>query len=222
MARAYAVDPTYPRRMGWWTDHVVPRLTDVSLSNAEVGRLREAACAGLAGRVLEIGFGSGLNLPFLPGTVASVDAVEPSEVAWTRSASRRAAARTPVRRTGLDGQRLEADDASYDAALATFTLCTIPDPVAALTEVHRVLRPGGALHVLEHGLAPDPGVVRWQRRLEPAQRRLVGGCHLTRDVPALLAAAGLEAVDLRADYLPGPGFLHPWTHAYVGTARRPG
>jgi SAM-dependent methyltransferase len=208
--------------MGVWTDQVVPRLTDASLSNAEVARLREAACAGLAGRILEIGFGSGLNLPFLPAAVTSVDAVEPSEVGWTRSAPRREAARVPVRRTGLDGQRLEADDASYDAALATFTLCTVPDPAAALREIRRVLRPGAALHVLEHGLAPDPGVVRWQRRLDPVQRRLVGGCHLTRDVPALLAAAGLEVVDLRAEYLPGPGFLHPWTHAFLGTARRPG
>jgi SAM-dependent methyltransferase len=208
--------------MGVWSERVVPRLTDASLSNAEVGRLRDAACVGLAGRVLEIGFGSGLNLPYLPAAVTSVDAVEPSEVAWRRSEARRRASRVPVHRTGLDGQRLDADDAAYDAVLATFTLCTIPDPGAALAEVRRVLRPGGELHLLEHGLAPDPGVVRWQRRLDPVQRRLVGGCHLTRDVPALLAGAGLEVVDLRREYLLGPGLMRPWTYGFLGVARRPG
>jgi SAM-dependent methyltransferase len=207
--------------MGLWTEHVVPRLTDASLSSAEVNRYRVEACAGLKGRVLEIGFGSGLNLPHLPPGVTAVDVVEPNEVAWVRSAQRRRATEIPVQRIGLDGQRIDADDATYDAAVATFVLCTIPDATAALAEVRRVLRPGGTFHFLEHGVAPDPGVVRWQHRLDGLQQRLVGGCHLTRDVPALVAASGLEITDLRREYLPGPRVIRPWSYGYLGRATRP-
>ena len=133
--------------------------------------------------MLEIGFGSGLNLPHVPPEVESVSAVEPSDVGWALSRRRRAGSRVPVERTGLDGQRIEAGDASYDAVLATFTLCTIPDVAAALGEVRRVLRPGGLFHFLEHGLAPDAAVVAWQHRLEPLQRRVFAGCHLTPGRP---------------------------------------
>lgn len=206
--------------MGWWTDRVVPHLADRSLATGPVTRLRGEAVAGLRGRVLEIGFGSGLNAAHYPAEVIAVDAVEPSEVGWRLSAPRRAAASVPVRRVGLDGQRLEADDASYDAVLSTFTLCTIPDVVRALEEVRRVLRPGGALHFLEHGLAPSPGVARWQRRLDPLQRRAAGGCHLSRDVPALVGAARLEITHVAAAYLPGPGVARPWGYVYRGTAVR--
>ena len=207
--------------MGLWTEQVVPRLTDVSLANEQVSRFRIAVCAGLHGRVVEIGFGSGLNLPHYPREVTAVDAVEPSEVAWTRSAARRRSAGVPVQRIGLDGARLEAADAAYDAALTTLTLCSIPDVAAALAEVRRVLRPGGAFHFFEHGLAPVPGVVRWQQRLDPLQQRLVGGCHLARDVPALIRAAGLEVIELRQEYLPGPRIARPWTYGYLGRAVRP-
>ena len=126
----------------------------------------------------------------------------------------------PVERTGEDAQRLAAADRQYDAVLSTFTLCTIPDVERALREVHRVLRPGGTFWFLEHGLAPDRGVERWQHRLEPLQRRLGGGCHLSRDIPALVAGAGLDVVGVDASYLPGPGFSRPWTHGFVGSARR--
>ena len=170
--------------MGLWTDRVVPHLAERSLSTGPVMRLRGEAVAGLRGRVLEVGFGSGLNAALYPASVTAVDAVEPSDVGWRLSEARRHASQVPFQRVGLDGQRLEADDASYDAVLSTFTLCTIPDAVRALEEVRRVLRPGGALHFLEHGRAPSAGVVRWQRRLDPLQRRVAGGCHLSRDVPA--------------------------------------
>jgi ubiquinone/menaquinone biosynthesis C-methylase UbiE len=206
--------------MGVWTDRVVPRLTDVALGQEEIGELRSVVCLGLHGRVLEVGFGSGLNLPHYPREVVSVSAVEPSDVGW--SLSRRRRARGPaVRRIGLDGQRLEADDASYDAVLSTFTLCTIPDATAALDEVRRVLRPGGTFHFLEHGLAPDAPVAAWQHRLEPLQRRLFAGCHLTRDVAALVADAGLEVTLLEQRYLPGPGISRPWAYGYLGRAVRP-
>src|SRR5947207_2197277 len=147
--------------MGFWTDRVVPRITDRALSTAEVMEMRTLVCAGLRGRVLEIGFGSGLNTGAYPAEVDRVDAVEPSDLGWALSAVRRAGSRVPVERVGLDGQRLAAEDGQYDAVLSTFTLCTIPDVDRALAEVARVLRPGGALHFLEHGLAPDGGVERW-------------------------------------------------------------
>src|SRR4051794_318452 len=125
--------------MGVWTDQVVPRIVDRSLSTAEVRQLREVVVQGLAGRVLEIGFGSGLNADLYPAGVEHVDAVEPSDVGWRLSEARRSSARVPIERVGLDGQRLEAEDAAYDAVLSTFTLCTIPDVGAALAEVRRVL-----------------------------------------------------------------------------------
>ena len=207
--------------MGVWAEQVVPRTNDRMLAAPPVMRLRQRACAGLAGRVLEIGFGSGLNLAAYPPEVTAVDAVEPSDTGWALSERRRAATPVPVTRIGLDGQRLAVPDESYDAALSTFTLCTIPDATLALREVRRALRPGGTFHFLEHGLAPDPGVAAWQRRLEPLQRRLAAGCHLRRDLPALIVAAGLEPVEVDAEYVPGPRVSRPWGYVYLGRARRP-
>jgi len=205
--------------MSIWTDRVVPRLADRSLSTGPVMRLRRDAVAGLSGRVLEIGFGSGLNTALYPATVDRVDAVEPSDEGWRLSKRRRAAATAPVERVGLDGQLLAADDGSYDAVLTTFTLCTIPDVGRALAEVRRVLRPGGSLHFLEHGLAPERRVASWQRRLDLLQRTVAGGCHLSRDVPGLVASAGLDLVDLTSAYLPGPAVARPWTYVHRGRAR---
>lgn len=205
--------------MGFWTERVVPHLADRSLSIPEVSRLREVAVSGLRGRVLEIGFGSGLNVAYYPAEVRQVDAVEPSDVAWEMSARRRAGSAVPIERTGLDGQRLAAADGQYDAVLSTFTLCTIPDVERALREVRRVLRADGVFHFLEHGLAPDRRVARWQHRLNPWQRRLAGGCHLDRDIPRLVGShLQVESVD--AAHLAGPAVSRPWTHGFVGTATR--
>jgi SAM-dependent methyltransferase len=194
-------------------------LADVSLRGHEVGELRGQALSGLRGRVLEIGFGSGLNVRWYPPEVTSVSAVEPSDVGWRLSERRRARSQVPIERTGLDGERIDAPDASYDAAVSTFTLCSIPDAAAAVREVRRVLRPGGAFHLLEHGLAPEPDVVRRQRRWEPVQKRLAGGCHLTRDPVALVEAAGFSVEVREGGYLPGPRFGRPWTYVTSLRAR---
>jgi SAM-dependent methyltransferase len=201
---------------GFWTDRVVPRLTDRALRGDEFGPLRDRACAGLRGKVLELGFGSGLNVRHYPAAVLSVSAGEPSDTGWALSARRRASWRVPVQRSGLDGQRLAEPDASFEAVLSTFTLCTIPDVAQALVEVVRVLVPGGSLHFLEHGLAPDDRVERWQHRLDPLQRRVFAGCHLSRDIVGLVEEAGLTVQDLDTRYLPGPAVSRPWSYAYVG------
>src|ERR1700722_11329388 len=176
--------------MGFYGEQVLPRIINKACGTKTVEPLRRRVCAGLAGDVVELGFGSGHNVPFYPAAVTRVTAVEPSDVGWRLAAERVKASSVPVRRSGLDGQSLPFPDDGFDAALSTWTLCTIPDAAAALREVRRVLRPGGTLHFLEHGLAPDERVRRWQRRLEPVQYRLFGGCHLTRRIVDLLTDAG--------------------------------
>ena len=140
-------------------------------------------------------------------------------MSWRISKRRRARSTVPVERRGLDGQRLDEQDSSYDSVLSTFTLCTIPDPSLALAEARRVLRPGGVLCVLEHGLAPDRSVETWQHRMEPLQRRLARGCHLTRDVKGLVTDAGFQVTHLETAYLNGPAFSRPWTYVYTFIAR---
>lgn len=201
--------------MGVWTDHVVPRLADRALRTPEIGAMRAEACAPLRGRLLEIGFGGGLNIRWYPPAVTAVAAVEPSDVGWGLSERRRARAAVPIERRGLDGQRLDEPDASYDAVLSTFTLCTIPDPVAALAEMRRVLRPDGVLCLLEHGLAPDPRVATWQHRFDGIQQRVAGGCHLTRDVVELVREAGFETTRLETSYLEVPAFARPWSYGFL-------
>jgi ubiquinone/menaquinone biosynthesis C-methylase UbiE len=202
-----------------WDEHVVPRLTDVSLKGHEIGEHRGQVCTGLSGRVVEIGFGSGLNIRWYPPAVTSISAVEPSDVGWALSEKRRRRSAVPIERAGLDGQHLALSDGEYDGAVVTFSLCTIPDPALALREVRRVVAPEGRLHFLEHGLAPEPGIQRRQRRLEPFQRRIAGGCHLTRNVPELISANGWEIEDLEEFYLPGPSIARPWTYVFKGVAR---
>ncbi|HSU34888.1 MAG TPA: class I SAM-dependent methyltransferase, partial [Propionibacteriaceae bacterium] len=157
--------------MGLWGSHVLPRLIDRALNTSEVNARRALVCSGLRGRVLEIGFGSGLNVAHYPESVADVLAVEPSDLAWRIAQPRIAASGRTVKRAGLDGEHLAVEDESVDAVLSTYTLCSIPDVDAALREVRRVLKPDGTLHFLEHGLAPQPEVQKWQLRLQPIQSR---------------------------------------------------
>lgn len=186
--------------MGVYGEQVLPRIINVCCGLKPLRPLRERVCEGLRGRVVEVGFGSGLNVPFYPATVTGVAAVEPSDTGWKLAAGRRAATSLPVERTGLDGQSLPLADHSCDAALSTFTLCTIPDVDAALGEIRRVLKPGADLHFLEHGLAPDEPVRRWQHRLDPIQQKVFGGCHLTRPIADLLTGAGFTITDIDVFY----------------------
>ena len=186
--------------MGWYGDQMLPRLINAACGMKSANPLRERVCAGLAGDVVEIGFGSGHNVPFYPSAVDRVAAVEPADVGWRLATKRVEASPVPVERAGLDGQRLPFADDSFDTAVSTWTMCTIPDVVTALAEVRRVLRPGGTLHFVEHGLAPDAAVARWQRRLEPMQKRLFGGCHLTREIADLVTGAGFTLVEVDVFY----------------------
>ncbi|HKP58210.1 MAG TPA: class I SAM-dependent methyltransferase [Polyangiales bacterium] len=203
--------------MGFYSEHIVPRCTDFMLSRAPILKIRERVARGLTGDVVEIGFGSGLNVPYYPEGVKRVFAVEPSPVGRKLSERRVQESSVPVVWSGLDGQRLELEDASVDCALSTFTLCTIPDVEAALRELRRVIRPGGMLHFLEHGRSPDAKVAKWQDRLNGLQQRMAAGCNLNRPTADLLRGAGFCMDALDNYYLPGPRFA-----AYIseGRARR--
>jgi SAM-dependent methyltransferase len=205
--------------VGLYREHVVPRLIDWGCGAARFERWRAQAAEGLCGQVVEIGFGSGLNVRHYPPEVEVILAVEPAGVAW-RMAARRIGA-SPVRawRIGLDGQDLPLHNASCDAALCTFTLCTLPEPEKALSELRRVVRPGGTLHFAEHGLSPQAGVVKWQHRIEPLWRELAGGCHLTRDPTMLVERAGFAMERTEQGYVRGP---KPLSWLTFGVASNPG
>lgn len=205
--------------MGIWEDRLLPHVINVACGAKDIQPLRERACAGLTGTVLELGFGSGLNCSLYPEAVTSVLAIEPADLAWNMAAKRRSESAAPISRAGLDGQRLDVADNSVDSVLITFTLCTIPDADTALQEVARVLRPGGTVHIAEHGASPDPTVARWQRRFDPVQQRVFGGCHLTRDPILMLASTGFADVDIQTGYINDLKPMRPWMYGYSGSAR---
>jgi ubiquinone/menaquinone biosynthesis C-methylase UbiE len=200
-------------------EQVLPRLTNLMLGSKEFGeKIRAPTTAGLRGDVIELGFGSGLNVPYYPPEVAGVWIAEPSRVALQLAQSRIAASRVEVHTGALDGARLDFPDERFDAALSTMTLCTIPDVESALLEVRRVLKPGAVFHFAEHGLAPDAKVARMQHRFDPWQVRFAGGCHLQRDMRALIGAAGFEIDELQTRFIKGP---KAWSYMYLGRARKP-
>jgi len=202
--------------MGIWRDHILPRLVDKGLSGDDHEAQRAEITRGLTGRVLEIGFGSGRNLAHLPPEVERVEAVEPAPAGRSIAAERIAAASADVHHVGLSAEGIELADGAVDCALSTWTLCSVPEPARALSEIRRLLVPGGRFHFLDHGLAPDEDVRRWQRRLEPLQSLLFGGCKVQLEIDRLIREAGFEIERLDTFYMPGPRFSG---FMYRGVAR---
>ena len=201
--------------MGFYENRVLPRMIDFALGTPAHQKVRRRVASGLEGVTVEVGFGSGLNVPWYPAAVKSVWAVDPALRGRDLAAERLAESPTPVEFAGLDGQRLVFEDQSADTALSTWTLCTIPDVDMALAEIRRVLKPGGRLHFVEHGLSPEAGVAKWQRRLNGAQMWWAGGCQLQRQIATLVEAAGFELEKLDNYYMKGPRFM---TYMYEGVA----
>jgi ubiquinone/menaquinone biosynthesis C-methylase UbiE len=202
--------------MGFYQDQLLPRLQDKVMDRKATRDVRARVCAGLRGDVVEIGFGTGLNAPYYPPEVTKVLAIEPSTVCMRIAAPRIARTATSVESAGLDGQHLDLPSDTFDAILSTWTLCTIPDLTTALEEMRRVLKPGGSLYFVEHGCAPDPSVARWQQRLEPLNKRLAGGCHLTRRIPESIEQAGFVVEGLDTYYFKGEP--KPFGYTFEGRA----
>ena len=205
--------------MGFYREHILPRAVDRACGTKDLKRWRAKVTEGLSGTLVEIGFGSGLNVPVYPAEVTEVYAVEPAMTARRLSEGRVADSHVDVHHIGLRGEEIPLDDNSCDGALSTFTLCTIPDVEQALSEVRRVLRPGGRFHFLEHGAAPDASVQKWQHRIEPIQKVVADGCHLTRDAAQLVQDAGFELEKVESRYGQGP---KPWSWFTEGAAVNPG
>jgi len=206
--------------MGFYERRVLPRIIDAACGSKPVRRQRRKVVPLAEGRVLEIGAGSGLNFPYYdPDKIERLFALEPSEAMLKRAQPRIAAAPFPVEPLELDGEAIPLDDASVDTVLITYTLCTIPGAATALAGMRRVLKPGGRLIFCEHGLAPDPGVARWQNRVNPLWKRIGGGCNVNRDIPALIKAAGFAIETIDTMYLPGPKMFKFSSFNYWGTAK---
>jgi ubiquinone/menaquinone biosynthesis C-methylase UbiE len=203
--------------VGLWNDHVFVPVMDRVLRTPEVNARRAKLCQGLHGRVLEIGFGTGLNLRHYPADVTEILVVEPSASAMRLADLRKSAVSATINHVGLDGAQLNLPDESVDCVLSSYTLCTIPDVDAALMEAHRVLKPGGALHFLEHGRAPTESVRAWQRRIHPIHSRIAAGCSLDRPIDDLISNAGLIIRELETGYGQGP---RPFSYLYRGRALR--
>jgi ubiquinone/menaquinone biosynthesis C-methylase UbiE len=207
--------------MGLYQRYVLPRLVDWACGLEVIDRQRAKVVPAVRGRVLEIGFGSGRNLPFLEQSAATeLVGLEPAHEMRALGERRieelrRERLSLPIELLDAPAEEIPAGDASFDTVLVTYTLCTIPDPERALAEMRRVLRPEGRLVFCEHGAAPDPKVRRWQQRVNPLWKRLAGGCNLDRDVPRLLSGAGFRVEELATGYLPGwkPAAWNTWGSA---------
>jgi ubiquinone/menaquinone biosynthesis C-methylase UbiE len=198
------------------SDRIFGFFLDWSMRSKRIARERPAALRDAHGDVLELGFGTGLNLPFFPSAVKRLTVVDPEDLMPKRVEQRIAGAPFRVDRAKLSAERLPFEDSKFDCAVSTFTLCTIPDAGAALREVRRVLKPGGSLLFLEHGLSEEPSVAKWQRRIDPIQRVIGRGCHLIRRIDQLVSDAGLEIARLDRYVIAGM----PKTHStlYRGAA----
>ncbi|MBT3426563.1 MAG: class I SAM-dependent methyltransferase [Gammaproteobacteria bacterium] len=200
--------------MNWYDRVVLPTLLNTLMKSPEMTRIRARQIPKAQGRVIEIGVGSGLNLPFYePGT--QVFAIDPSEELQVYAKRVAQQSGTDVVFSAQSGESIPADDNSFDTAVITWTLCTIKDALKALDEVRRVLKPHGKLVFAEHGLAPDASVVKWQNRINPVWRSLAGGCNLNRSPEQLLTQAGFSFEELQCGYIAGPKIA---TYTYQGVA----
>jgi len=203
--------------MGFYANWFVPRLLDLAMRNRALDRYRHSIIGEVSGLVLEVGIGSGLNLPLYDGAVGHVYGVDSSLELLGFSRTHVLEAVVPVSLVRASAEHLPFSPAAFDTVVMTWTLCSIPNPGAALTEIHRVLKPGGSLLFVEHGLSPENGIAGWQHWLTPPWRRISGGCHLDRKMDDLIRAAGFRIEALQTGYLKGP---KPWTFMYQGTALR--
>ena len=202
--------------MGFYDRHILPHVINLACGVKPIRYQRQKVVPQAQGRVLEVGIGSGLNLPFYdPARVEKLWGLEPAPEIRRMAEKRAAGSPIPVEFIDLPGEAIPLDDNSVDTVVITYTLCTIPDAVKALYEMRRVLKPGGQLLFSEHGRAPDAAVRRWQDRLTPMWKRIGGGCHLNRDIPELLRQGGFAVDRLETMYLPGP---RPMTFTYWGAA----
>jgi len=204
--------------MGIYQDRVLPRLLDKVMGRPSTHAARAKVCSGLHGDVIEIGFGTGLNIAHYPDSINKVKAIEPSALGFKIAEPRVAASPVPIEFAGLRGETLELESEQFDTALSTWTLCSIPDVGAALTELRRVLKPGGEFHFIEHGHAPDAKVARWQSIIEPVHKRLTGGCHLTRPIFEIITQAGFTIIEPDEYYFPKEP--RPFGYTFTGRARR--
>ena len=196
--------------------YLLPKMIDLACGGGGVMKARSRIVPQAVGDVLEIGIGSGLNLQLYdPKKVSSIVGVDPAVEMQTLAHQRAAAISIPVEMVALDVQGIDAETDRFDTIVMTFTLCSISDPISALQEMKRLLKPGGRLLFCEHGLAPDPSVERWQHRLTPLWKPITGGCHLNRDIPALIEASGFIIGELNTGYLSGPRLM---TYIYSGWA----
>jgi ubiquinone/menaquinone biosynthesis C-methylase UbiE len=199
--------------------YILPSLIGFAMKQ-KVLTARRAAIIPLArGRVLEIGIGSGLNLPFYSASVTQLDGVDPSRELLRQAEARAKAVSFPVTLHEASAEKLPLEDHCIDAAVMTWTLCSIAEPERAMQEVRRVLKPSGTLLFAEHGLSPEPNVAAWQRRLDPCWNRLAGGCHLNRPIESLIEHAGFDVTNVTTGYLPGPRVMAWGTFMYQGQAR---
>jgi ubiquinone/menaquinone biosynthesis C-methylase UbiE len=202
--------------MAFYNDRILPHLIQIGMKQEMLAPIRERLAGAAEGRVLEIGVGAGLNLPRYTNRVTGVVAIDSAPVMLAMARGAAALAAVPVALAIGSAEAIPADSASADTVLSTWTLCSIPDVTRALGEARRVLKAGGRLLFAEHGLAPDANVRRWQHRLTPIWKRVAGGCHLDRDIRALVERAGFAIERLEVGYLPGP---RPMTFMYEGSAR---
>ena len=207
---------SYLKHMSLYDRWILPSVLDIVMRNKEVTRYRSVLVPQARGAVLEMGIGSGLNLPFYGPDVQRLYAIDPSERLLRMARKRARSARFPVEFFARSGEAIPIEDHCVDTVLTTFTLCTIAEPFAALREMRRVLRPAGRLLFAEHGFAPDPSVQRWQHRCNPLWNAIAGGCNLDRKMDELIKSAGFHIAELTADYAKGP---RPLSYIYAGSAR---